>query len=106
MDETPESQPVSPAKISKRSATKVMNWAGYFRDMRVSVVRAVSGSFVALGGSNGVEQMAPVIAHGVGISFKQAVGMAISVAFFDIMRYVNLKPEPDIKEDSQPPLDS
>ncbi len=93
-------QPVAPAKISKRSPDKVMNWTGYFRDMRVSVIRAVSGAFVAMSGSNTAEKLAPILAENVGMSLKQAIGMALSVAFFDIMRYVNINPQPPVIEEN------
>ncbi len=80
--------------ISKKSATKFFNWRQYFRDMYVSAVRASTGAFLAYGGSNTAESIAPSLLHDVGMSWKQAVVSGIAALIFDIVRYINVHPLP------------
>lgn len=80
--------------ISKRSPTKFFNWRQYFRDMYVSGVRAVTTAILAFGGTNAAENVAPIAAHGVGLSWLQGVISLVSVLFFDVVRYVNIHPLP------------
>ncbi len=99
--------PIKPAAVFKRSAHKYFNWEGYFAGMYVSAVRAVTGAFLAFSGTQTAEAMAPVAMAHVGLTLQQAAAAGVSALIFDIIRYVNLKPIPDIKEEeSDEPLTS
>jgi hypothetical protein len=92
------------AKVFKRDPARVFNWRGYFAGMWVSSVRAATGAALAFSGTQSAEAIAPVVMNHVGMTWKQAVAAAISALIFDVIRYINLKPVPDLKEDSSPPV--
>ncbi len=91
--------------LSKRSSARFFNWEKYFQDMYVSAVRAVTGAVLSFGGSNAAENVAPVILDGVGMNWKQALIGLGTVLVFDLCRYVNLKPLPDLQPTEQPYYD-
>ncbi len=80
--------------------TKVFNWSGYWAGMYVSAVRATTGAIMAFSGTQAAEAVAPVAMANVGLSVQQACAAALSALFFDVIRYINLKPVPDAKEES------
>lgn len=90
-------------QISKKSATRVFNWSGYFSGMYVSAVRAASGAFLAFAGTNTAEAIAPTVLAAVGMNWKQALAAAAAALIFDVVRYVNLHPIPE--EETVPPFD-
>jgi len=90
--------------ISKSSPNRVFNWSAYLRDMYVSAVRASTGAFLAFGGSNAAEAIAPDALHSVGMNWQQAVVAAVSALIFDVVRYINLHPLPP--EETQPPFET
>lgn len=110
MDEGPTVQEVPPVapppKVFKKDPVKVFNWRGYFDGMRVSAIRAMTGALLAFSGTQTAEAIAPVAMAHIGLTVQQAAAAAISALVFDVIRYINLKPEPDLKEDSSPPFNS
>lgn len=103
----PEEAPVEsvkPAPVFRKSATKFFNWEGYFAGMYVSAVRAMTGAFLAFSGTQTAEALAPVAMAHVGLTLQQAAAAGISALVFDIIRYVNLKPLPDVKEETATPF--
>lgn len=104
-EETPDpAETPPPSKVFKTNPVRVFNWEGYFAGMYVSAVRAVTGALLAFAGTQTAEAVAPIAMAHVGLTFQQASAAAISALLFDIVRYVNLKPLPDVKDSSRPPF--
>ena len=101
-DTDPVSTPEAPAKVFKSNPVKVFNWDGYFAGMYVSAVRATTGAILAFAGTQTAEAVAPVAMAHVGLTIQQAAAAAISALVFDIIRYINLKPIPDVQQVDQP----
>ena len=97
-EEIPAPQPAPKTGVMKSSATQYFNWEGYFSGMYVSAIRAASGAFLAFSGTNTVEAVAPVAMAHIGLSLQQAAAAAFSALLFDVVRYVNLKPLPDVQQ--------
>lgn len=104
-DETPAEAPKT-LPVFKKSATKYFNWAGYWAGMYVSAVRACTSAFLAFSGTQTAEAFAPVALANVGLSIQQAAAAGLTALVFDIIRYVNLKPLPDVKEETVVPFNS
>lgn len=78
---------------------KYTDWHGWIEGWYLNWIKAVTTTFLAFGGTNAAEQIG---LKGIGITWEQALGVFVSVTFWEIVRYLNAKPKPEEKEENEP----
>jgi hypothetical protein len=71
---------------------KYLDWRGYFEGLYLSWIKTLTSTLLGYVGTNAVETMG--IAK-IGLTWQQALGVAASVTFIEVLRYLNTKPKPD-----------
>lgn len=79
------------------SIRKYIDWRGYLEGLYLSWIKTVTTTLLAFFGSNGVEHMGIETFKGVGLSWKQAGSMLITITVFEVLRYLQAKPLPETK---------
>lgn len=71
---------------------KYLDWRGYFEGLYLSWIKTLTSTLLGYVGTNAVESMG--VAK-IGLTWQQALGVAVSVTVIEVLRYLNTKPKPD-----------
>ena len=72
---------------------KYLDWRSWVEGLYLSWIKTLTSTMLGYVGTNAVESMGVV--DKIGLSWKQAVGVGVSVTIIELLRYLNTKPLPD-----------
>lgn len=75
---------------------QILDWRGYLLQFYKTWVHNLTSTLIAVGVTNASDKLG--IAQGIGMNWKQAVGMFCSITFWEVVKYLNAKPLPDMVE--------
>ncbi len=76
------------------SIKKYFDWRSWLEGFYLSWIKTVTTTLLAAFGSNAAEQLG---VSGVGLNLKQDGSVLVSLTIFEVLKYLQTKPMPDVK---------
>lgn len=73
---------------------KYLDWRGWLRGLYLNWIKSLTTTLISFGGTNAVDYLGM---KGVGINLEQAASLLVSITLWEVVRYLNQKPEPEEK---------